>query len=39
MWFKENDDNIGKESDERNWMGMSDENDSYERYQIDKNDE
>ena len=32
-----NDDNIEKESDEINWMDMSDKKDSDERYQIDKN--
>ena len=34
--LKKNNDNIEKESDKGNWMDMSDENDSDERYQIDK---
>ena len=36
---KKNYNNIERESDERNRMGMSDDKDSDEIYQIDKNDE
>ena len=34
--LKKNNDNIEKESDKGNWMDMNDENESDERYQIDK---
>ena len=36
---QKNDDNIEKYYDERNWIDMSDDRDSDERCQIDKNDE
>ena len=36
---QKNIDNIEKAYDDRNWMGMSDDNESDERDQISKNDE
>ena len=37
MVSEKNDDNIKKEYDEINWMDISDDKDSYERDQINKN--